>query len=112
MKTRKYYYETALRAMAETISHDVAISDETGNFSRKIKARKREREIAYGVLYGALLALNWGSTVRQSRDMEQGIIDTAEFTYNILMKEVNPLARGYETIYIPLQNVLKAWEAE
>mgnify|MGYP007122062515 CR=1 FL=1 len=107
---RNYRTEAELREIAREISEVVAVSKEDGNFDRRRKALKREKEIAYGVLFGALLGLNWGEATRSDKGRTQAIIDTAEFTYNVLIANVSPKARGYETIYIPLQKVVREWE--
>ena len=112
---RKYMAEIQLKELAEANSECIAIRTyERGNSKDAWrKATKKQREILYGILYGALLALNWGEEVRSNNKMEQAIIDAAEFQADILMrpylKEGEQL-QGYMCVYIPLQRMVNEWE--
>jgi hypothetical protein len=112
---RKYKYESELKLIAELNSERICVRTMDGGNSHDEwrKATKKQREMLYGIFYGALLGLNWGEKMRATRDMEQAVIDTAEFQADILMR---PLLRdgeelqGYMTVYIPLQKIVEEWE--
>ena len=112
---RKFKSEQELRELAELHSKYINIRTMDGGNSHDTtrKATKKQREILYGVLYGALLGLNWGERMRSSRDMAQAVIDAAEFQADILMrpylKEGEEL-QGYMSVYIPLQRIVEKWE--
>lgn len=113
---RKHKSESELRAIAEAISDRIYI-DRNGCGEAWRKATRKQKEITYGVIYGALLGLDWGEKVRSTSDIEQGIVDTAEFTWDIMIKPYAKLedgrsVNGYITIYCPLKKVLKEWEEE
>ena len=113
---RKYKTEAELRTIAEDISRTIYIRTMDGGNShdKKRKSRSREQSIIYSVAYGALLALNWGEQVRSNRDMEQAIVDSAEFTLDLLIREfyADKECNGYMTIYCPLKRVLQNWEEQ
>lgn len=106
---REWKSEATLKAWASEQAAWIARRDENGNYQGMTKSRDGEREIVFNVLFGALLGLNWGEATRSDPGREQAIVDTAEFTFNLLVENVSPLARGYESVYLPLKRMLKAW---
>ena len=106
---RAWKSETELKAWAMDQAQMIACDDENGNYCGMRKAKKAESKLVYGVIFGALLGLNWGEATRSDPGREQAIIDSAEFTFNVLAREVSPTARGYESVYLPLKRMLKAW---
>ena len=89
------------------------IDDPQNHGAEAAEQKSPQKEILYGVIYGALLGLNWGEKMRNSRDMEQAVIDTAEFQAGILMRPYlkdGEELQGYMCVYIPLQRILEKWE--
>ena len=114
---RKYKQESELREIAENAAQQIAIRTHDNGCSKDTwrKATKKQKEILYGVIYGALLGLNWGEQMRSSADMEQAVIDAAEFQAMILMRPYlreGEQLQGYMCVYIPLQNIVKNWEQQ
>ena len=109
--------ENELRAIAEQHSRYVHVRTMHGGNSHDTfrKATKRQQEVLYGVIYGALLGMNYSSECRKSKDMERVVVDTAEFQADILMR---PLLRdgeefqGYMGVYLPLMRILDKWERQ
>ena len=111
---RVYKKGPELKELAELLSYNISIRTHDGGNSHDEtrKATKAQSRILFGVIYGALLALNQGEEVRSNPKMEQAIIDAAEFQADILMqpylKEGEEL-QGYMSVYIPLQRAVKTW---
>lgn len=104
-----YMSEADMRVRAQRISQEVAISNEDGNYKGKVKSTKAEARMIYEVAYGALLAMNFQSW----KDREAwAILDSAEFTFNIMDRKYRKRGRGYETLYIPLNNIRKEMRKE
>lgn len=106
--------ESELKDLADLMSQNIDIRTWDGGNSRDItrKATKSQRRILYGVIYGALLALNHGEDVRSNPKMEAAIIDAAEFQADILMRPYlkdGEELQGYMSVYIPLQRAVKSW---
>lgn len=111
---RVYKKGNELKELAELMSYSISVRTHEGGTSHDTtrRATKKQREILFGVIYGALLALNQGEEVRSNPKMEQAIIDAAEFQADILMqpylKDGEEL-QGYLSVYIPLQRAVKSW---
>lgn len=110
VEKRKPKAESELKEIAQNIASTIMIRTyENGNSKdTRRKPTKAESDKIYKVAFGALLGLNWGENVRSSKLAAQSIIDTAEF----MIGQFLPNCNGYDTIYIPLQNVIKHWEIE
>ena len=87
--------ESELRAYATDNSQTIVIREyENGNsYDYERKATEHEQKIIYGIIFGALLAINSGSDLRSVKD-------SSEYTVDILLKGVN----GYDTIYNRIGN--------
>ena len=101
---RIYKTESELREIAEKIAEEIVVRGHSIDTRRPSSAS--EHQVIFNVAYGALLGLNWGDACRNSRDMTQAIIDTAEYTLDLFLPNVN----GYDTIYNPLQDAVRDWE--
>lgn len=81
------------------------------------ESTEAERAVLRAVAFGALLALNWGETVRNDespagRSAVQAVLDTAEFTAAQLMRQFMPDGveyQSYDGIYCPLSRILRDW---
>ena len=108
---RKYLLESDLTDIAISISKDIYIRtyDERGNSKdEKRSATNDEQKIIYNIAYGALHTLNYGKQMRSSEDMTQAVIDNAEITLDLFISDCN----GYDTIYCPLQAIVREWEED
>lgn len=102
--------EMELKAIAELISKVVVIRTyENGNSKdTKRAASEVERDLIFKVVYAALLSLPTSVTGSGAyfRGCDNGALSTAEFMLQLLMKDVN----AYDTVYIPLREVIAAWD--
>ena len=107
---RRFYPEDKLREMAEKISGGLVVRVYENGCSRDIRRSTTdiERRVLFDIAFGALLGLNYGKQVRSDRNLEQAILDTADFTSNLMLPGTN----GYDTIYNPLRVALGEWELE
>ena len=112
---RQMKSEMELREIAREIStRPLTIS--VGLFSGKEETRKptkKQMELAYNVIYGTLLGLNWGESTRSNSTSEQAIVDSAEFTYDLILGTTLPegeSVNGYLGLYCPVKEVLRNWE--
>lgn len=105
---RVHMSESTLKAIADGISEKITIRtyDNGSSIDTARKAKRKERETLFNIVYGALLALNWGETNRSDKDAEQAIIDSAEFMTIRFLPDCN----AYDTVYCPLKGVLRVWE--
>ena len=89
----KKFTEAELKAYAEANSKTIVIrAYENGNSTDTERtATEQEREIIFKLIYGALLGINWRSEI----SARQPIMDSTEFTSNLMLPEAN----GYDTIY-------------
>ena len=114
---RKYKSESELKEIAALHSQNIAVRTYENGCSKDSwkKATKKQREILYGLIYGALLGLNWGDKCRSTKEMEQAIIDATEFQAMILLRPYmkdGEEAQCYDCVYTPLQKIVRAWEQE
>lgn len=108
---RKFLEAESLKFMANLISDTITIRtyDDGGNSDDKTRpSTKEERKIIYNIAYGALHTLNYGEKMRSSKEMAQAVIDNAEITLDLFLPDCN----GYNTIYCPLQALIRDWEED
>lgn len=106
---RYHMTEAALAIIARRISKEITIRTYVDGTSEDItsEANNHQQEILHKIAFGALLGLNWGGEVVQSKSMEQAILDSSEFTLMQFIPGVN----GYDSLYNKLRAVLEAWKA-
>ncbi len=108
---RIYKQEAELRAIAERLSDTITVETDNGEVTRK--PTKRQHNILYGLLYGALLGLNWGESTRSNPQMEEAILNATEFQGLVMMPTVlkdGERLQSYLSLYLPLKGVLREWE--
>lgn len=107
---RKYLDADMLKFMAKHMAKNITIRTyENGNSKdEKRPATKEEQKIIYNVAYGALHTLNYGEQMRSSKEMTQAVIDNAEITLDLFIPNCN----GYDTMYCPLQKIVRDWEGD
>jgi hypothetical protein len=107
-ETREIKPESELKQIAADMSESIVIRtyDNGNSNDTQRKTSEIEKQVIFNIAYGALLGLNHGEQVRSNRNMEQGIVDTAEFTLMQFIRDCN----AYDTIYWPLKKILKNWE--
>ena len=66
------------------------------------KAIPYERQLLAGVMLGALHEIRWRDNAAQVA------IDTAEFTIDCLLPDVN----GYDSVYLPILHILEELDSE
>ena len=118
-RMRNYKTGSELIAIEQEISGTVVVRSFVNGCSRDDKrpATDNERAALRAVTLGALNQLNFNRVI--NRDVEQATIDTAEWVLIALLapcdKIVGPYdehVNTYDTIYLPLQRVIAAWDAE
>lgn len=92
------YTEPELKEKARAYSYSIVFRAEEADYRKKATAE--QAEIITNIIYGALLAIRWRG---YHSDIVKGIIDTAEFTADLMIKDLN----GYESVYNPLWEILK-----
>ena len=100
-KERERKPESELREVAQELSQEIVIRDESGDTRRR--STTPEREILYRIINSALLTLNYGE--HRKTGSEQAILDQAEFACIAFLPECN----GYLTIYRPIQRYIEEW---
>lgn len=114
--------------IAEEISSTIVIRDYVRGNSRDTRRETTgdEKNILYNVALAALNSLNY--TAADERDVyntkTHAILNTAEFMFMEFIADILPLddgtyvnsdevhANSYDSIYIPLANVIRKWEWE
>ncbi len=97
--------QNELQYMAQKIAESITIRtyDKGNSNDTKRKTTPNEFELIYNVAYGALLAFRWRiNSYSNEKEIEahlQSILDCAEFTLNLLIKNCN----SYDTLYCPLK---------
>ncbi len=98
---RKHFTEKELREYAEMQAETIEIRTwKNGNsYDNRRETTEQEKHIITSVIYGALLAINSGADKQSAKD-------TAEYTGNLLMRDIvkDGKMNGYGTIYIPIDN--------
>ena len=105
---RRFYPEDKLREMAEKISGSLYLRECEEGCDHRRPTTDIEKRILFDIAFGALLGLNYGEQVRSDRNLEQAILNTVDFTSNLMLPGTN----GYDTIYNPLREALDEWELE
>ena len=103
---RRFYPEDKLREMAEEISGSLYLRECEEGCEHRRPTTEVEKRILFDIAFGALLGLNYGEQVRSDRNLEQAILNTVDFTSNLMLPGTN----GYDTIYNPLMKALGEWE--
>ena len=107
---RKWLKEEELKRIAEKISTEIVhrVYVNGTSYDERKASSPEEKEVLYNIAYGALLALNYGEEHRSSPIAERAIVNAAEFTVRLFLRDCN----GYDSMYIPLHNALEEWEKE
>lgn len=117
-RMRNYKTGSEIVKIVLDISGTVTVRSYVDGNSRDDKRPATEEEHAAlrAVAQGALNQLNFSRVI--NREAEQAVVDTAEWILTALLNagqfvgpydtHVNP----YDTIYLPLQRVIAAWDAE
>lgn len=112
---RKFKRESELKHIAMTEAKKDIVVVVNDNKEETRKPNKAQQDMIYSVFYGALLGLNWGEAVRGGRTETQAIIDSHEFTYDILMNSLlkeNERVQGYVSFYCRIKEIVRNWEEE
>ena len=97
MKPIKEYSDIDLKALADLVTQKIKVR---GSEAKKyIMPNDDEKEIMEKIVYGALLACRFNS---QNVDCVQGILDYAEYMFNLNFENYE----AYSSIYIPLEILL------
>lgn len=104
---KNYKTEEQLKKQATAISETITIRTYKNGNSEDTKRRTtvKEKKVIFEIVYSALLAFNCNDMNRNSDDIAQAIIDTAEYMVGRFLPDCN----GYNTIYCPLKKVVREW---
>ncbi len=111
---RKYLHPDALYDQADAIAASITERFCENGSSRDVTrdTTPEERQTIRRIALSALNTINNISVVvmeaSRRKAMDQAVIDMAEYTIDSFLHDVN----GYDTIYIPLKNLLRDWELE
>lgn len=121
-KYRTYRKPEELRDLAQTIATHITYRHDENGTSRDTtwESTPYEYTMLERIAYAALTALNWDREVDRSHGMShysEGVLAMAEFQ---LMESSKALpydqetchVNTYDTIYIPLKNVIREWPVE
>ena len=97
MKPIKEYLDIDLEALADLVTQRVKVR--SSEAKKYITPNDDEKEIMKKIVYGALLACRFNS---QNVDCVQGILDYAEYMFNLNFENYE----AYSSIYIPLDILL------
>ena len=96
MKRIKDYTDEELKYLANCLSNKVYVRE-----ARKMTVIiAEEKAKMYDIVYGALLALRWNNA---NPEAIQGILDYAEYMFNLTF----PKYEGYTNLYAPLMIALQ-----
>ena len=117
-RMRNYKTGSEIMKIVRDISGTVTVRSYVDGTSRDDKrpATEEERAALRAVVQGALNQLNFSRVI--IREAEQAVVDTAEWILTALLNAgqfVGPYGthvNSYDTIYLPLQRVIAAWDAE
>lgn len=104
---KKWKTESELQIIARKISWKVWMRG-TDGVDTILELPQDEQEKVYNIVYGALLALDYGSGMMNvdNAQSRQAILDTAEYVFDVFF----PFANGYLSVYRPLEHVIDEWE--
>lgn len=98
---RKHFSEKELKEYAEKQAETIEVRTwVNGNsYDNRRDSTEQEKKVITNIIFGALLAINSGAN-------KQSAMDTAEYTGNLLMRDIvtSGEMNGYGTIYIPIGN--------
>jgi len=107
--------ETELKTAAREISEQMTVRYYTDRHGRAVDAcagtshdvrrptTEAETEIIYNIAYGALLEINY-----DARGDAQKAVSTAEW----IIKRFLPQVNAYDTVFVPLMQIVRDWETE
>lgn len=105
MNEKKIYTEQVAREYAESVSNTITIrtynngsSDDTTR-----KSTKKEKGILTNIIFGALLSIRWH---KLDKNAVKTASDTAEFTVNLMMPNIN----GYDSVYRKIVNFVAQYQ--
>lgn len=113
--------DNRLEKWADDISSRTCLRDYVNGCSHDFNrpATDEGRAVLRPIIYGALLALNWGESIRRGENEYSpgcsAVLDTAEFVAISAMRRFTKDGEEYQSydgIYCPLCRVLREWPKE